>query len=164
VGNVWVVVCDSAKGRFFDVRTGDSSWHLLNGVSHDESRGHSKELVSDHAGSRSSEGASAHHNALAPRTSPKEVEKEHFAHALVGMLDHGLRSAQFAHWVLVAPPHFIGLMGKELTPQLKKHLLTTVDKDLCHLDARELEERLHDSVRVPTDTRVPVREKHKHAH
>jgi protein required for attachment to host cells len=53
--------------------------------------------------------------------------------------------------VLVAPPHFVGLIESELSPALKKSLLTTVGKDLNHLDQRALEETLRESVRVPLD-------------
>jgi protein required for attachment to host cells len=84
-------------------------------------------------------------------TGPKDVEKEHFARSLGQMLDQAMRSARFQRWVLAAPPHVLGLMGKELTPVLKKHLLVTVNHDLNHLDARELAERLVDTVRIPPD-------------
>jgi protein required for attachment to host cells len=164
VNNVWVVVCDAAKARFFDVADGEPAWRLTREMKHEASRSKAKDLVSDHSGRRSSEGASVHHNALAPGASPKEIEKEHFGHTLVGVLDHGQRSAQFGHWVLVAPPHFAGLIAKELTPQLKKHLLATVDKDLCHLDSKELAVKLRDSVRLAVDERKPVREMRKHEH
>ena len=104
-----------------------------------------------------------HHNALAPASSPKEVEKEHFAHLLGQRLDVALRSARFGCWVLVAPPHFAGLMLKELTPQLRKHLLATVNKDLGHLDAVALEERLRQVIRVRRDEQAAFREpKHQH--
>jgi protein required for attachment to host cells len=90
-----------------------------------------------------------HHNALAPASSPKEVEKQGFAHTLATTLDQAIRSARFRKWLLVAPPHFLGLMRKELTSELVKHLLTTVDKDFNDLAVHELSERLRDAVRVP---------------
>jgi protein required for attachment to host cells len=92
-----------------------------------------------------------HHNALAPASSPKEVQKQHFARELAGTLDQALRSSHLHRWVLVALPHFAGLIGHELSPGLKKGLLTTVGKDMNHFDQRELEEALRDSVRVPLD-------------
>lgn len=75
-----------------------------------------------------------------------------------------LRSARFGRWVLVASPHFAGLMLKELTPQLKKHLLATVDKDLGHLNPVALEERLRHIIRVPVGQQVGIREPSKHRH
>jgi protein required for attachment to host cells len=149
VNNVWVLVCDAAKARVFEIRHGDPTWHAVELVLHERSRSKASELVGGPSGTRSSEGRSVHHNALAPASSPKEVEKEGFAHTLATTLDQAMRSARFRQWVLVAPPHFLGLMREELTSELEKHLLTTVDKDYKDLTVHELSERLRDAVRVP---------------
>ena len=146
--STWVLVCDAAKARVFEIRDGDSTWHVVELVLHEGSRNKASELVSGPSGTRSSEGRSVHHNALAPASSPKEVEKQGFAHTLATTLDQAMRSARFQKWVLVAPPHFLGLMKKELTSELEKHLMTTVDKDFNDLDVHVLSERLGDAVRV----------------
>jgi protein required for attachment to host cells len=164
MNTVWILVCDSAKGRLFETRDGAESWVLLETMTHEESREVASSLVSDRAGSRSSEGASVHHNALAPSSSPKEVEKDHFAHVLGKMLDQAMRTNRFRKWVLVAPSHFVGLLGKVLTPELKKHLMTTLDKDLTGLEVHALAERLRDAVRIPANEREVVRETTKHSH
>jgi protein required for attachment to host cells len=161
---VWILVCDSAKARFFEIRSGAPSWHLVSEVSHEASRSKADALVGDRAGSRSSEGASVHHNALAPASSPKEIEKEHFAHSLGKTLDQAMRSARFRRWVLVAPPHFVGLVKKELTPELEKHLMATVEKDMSALAARDLAEKLRTTVRIPVDEQDSIREPVKRAH
>ena len=149
MNNVWVLVCDAAKARIFEIRQGEPTWHPVDLVLHEGSRSKASELVSGRSGSKSSEGRSVHHNALAPASSPKEVEKDAFAHTLATTLDQALRSARFGKWALVAPPHFLGLMRKELTSELEKHLLTTVDKDYNDLSVHELSERLRDAVRIP---------------
>jgi protein required for attachment to host cells len=162
----WILVCDSAKARFFEIRESDPTWHKVSETSHDESRSKAKDLVTDQSGARSAEGGGVHHNALAPSSSPKDVEKAHFAHALGKTLDQAMRSARFGHWVLVAPSHFVGLVKKELTPELEKHLMTAVDKDFTHLTASELQDRLGDVVRIPLDQQdvIRIREPNKHAH
>jgi protein required for attachment to host cells len=148
VKSIWVLVCDAAKARVFEIRDGDPTWHAVDLVLHEASRSKASELVGGPSGTRSSEGRSVHHNALAPASSPKDVEKDRFAHTLATMLDRAMRSARFRKWVLVAPPHFLGLMRKELTSELEKHLMTTVDKDFNDLDVHVLSERLGDAVRV----------------
>jgi protein required for attachment to host cells len=164
MNTVWILVCDSARGRLFETQGNDPSWKLLQVLTHGESREKTNELVSDHSGQKSSQGASAHHNALAPASSPKEVEKGHFVHALATMLDQGMRSKQFDRLALVAPPHFLGMLKKELTSELQKHLMVSVDKDLTSCDTADLMVRLHDSVRIPLDEKSVVGEGHKHAH
>ena len=164
MNNVWVLVCDAAKARVFEIRHGDPTWHAVELVLHEGSRSKASELVGGPSGTRSSEGRSVHHNALAPASSPKEVEKDGFAHTLATTLDRAMRSARFRKWVLVAPPHFLGLMRKELTSELEKHLLTTVDKDFNDLAVHELSERLRDAVRVPVSDRESIREDRKRLH
>jgi protein required for attachment to host cells len=149
VNNVWVLVCDAAKARVFEIRHGDPAWHAVELVLHEESRSKASELVGSPSGNRASEGRSVHHNALASASSPKEVEKDSFAHTLATTLDRAMRSARFQRWVLVAPPHFLGRMRQELTSELEKHLLTTVAKDFNDLSVPQLSERLSDAVRVP---------------
>ena len=162
MNTVWVLVCDAARGRLFEIS--DRVWHLVEVFGHPESRSKTSSLASDHSGQRSSEGASVHHNALAPASSPKEVEKGHFANTLATVLDQAMRSKRFHKWVLVAPPHFLGLLKEKLTPELEKNLMATMDKDLNHLDGQELAAKLRDTVRISPDAREVLRESDKHAH
>src|SRR5580704_17705062 len=104
MNTVWILVCDSASARLFEVRGNDSSWHVVTAVSHHECR------------------------SCALASSP-DVETEHFARTLAEVLDHAMRSARPRQWVLVAAPHFVKLMRNELTPELTKHLMATVDQD-----------------------------------
>jgi protein required for attachment to host cells len=164
MNKVWILVCDSARARLFEVEDGDPAWRAVDTFDHPKSRSRASALVGDHSGQRSSQGPSVHHNALAPSSSPKEIEKGHFGHSLAKMLDQATRSKRFDRWVLVAPPHFLGMLRNELSPELQKQLMATVDKDLSHLDVHSLTQRLRDTVRIPPDERNSVREADKHAH
>jgi protein required for attachment to host cells len=163
MNTVWILVCDAARARVFEIHDHDSVWHDAGTFNHAASREKAVTLTGDRMGSRSPLGGGSHHNALAA-TSPKETEKNHFAHELATMLDEALRAKRFDRWVLVAPPHFLGGIKKELTRELHNHLLATVDHDLVHLDVHALGERLKDVVRIPPDQRAVVREPNKHAH
>ena len=161
---VWILVCDSARGRLFETRGNDPSWNLLEVFSHAESRSKTSDLASDRLGQSMSQG-SVHHGALAPSKSPKEVEKSYFVHSLATMLDKGLRSNRFDRLVLVAPPQCLGMLKNELTPELQKHLMATVDKDLTHSDATDLSERLGEAARIPAAERLANESKaSRHAH
>ena len=164
MNTVWILVCDSSRARIFEVLDGESVWRVVEVLGHAESRSKASELVSDHSGQRSSEGASTHHNALAPSSDPKEVEKGRFIHSLATRLDEAMCARLFHRLVLVAPPHTLGLLRAELTRELEKHLMATVDKDLTHFDAPVLAERLRETVRIPPDQRESARAGEKHAH
>jgi protein required for attachment to host cells len=167
MNTVWVLVCDTTEGRLFQVRHlrgVPSAWQLVETFSHAASRSKASELVSDRMGQRSSEGRSSHQNSLAPATSPKEVDNAHFAHQLATSLEHARLSKGLRRWVLVAPPHFMGLVKNEFSPELEKDLMATFDEDLAHLDQQELAKRLRDDVRIPVDQVDVIREPKKHAH
>jgi protein required for attachment to host cells len=160
---VWILVCDSSRGRIFEAVDGDAAWRVIDVVGHAESRSKASELVSDHSGRRAPQGASTHHNALAPSSDPKEVEKGRFVHSLATRLDQAMHAKLFHRWVLVAPPHVLGMLRSELTPEVAKRLLATVDKDLTHFDASELTARLHETIRIPPDQRELLQKADKHA-
>ena len=164
MNTVWILVCDSSRARLFEAVDGEPAWRMIDVLGHAESRSKASELVSDHAGQRSSEGASTHHDALAPSSDPKEVEKGRFVHSLATRLDEAMRTRLFHRWVLVAPPHTLGMLKAEMTHELEKHLMATVDKDLTHFDAPLLAERLRETVRIPAHQREIARSAHKHAH
>ncbi len=67
------------------------------------------------------------------KTSPKDVEVEHFAHELAGVLHHGHGQQSFANIILIAPPHFLGLLRKLIHHTVSKLIGTTLDKDYMHL-------------------------------
>jgi protein required for attachment to host cells len=140
MNTVWVLVCDAGRARFFELNGDNPTWSLV-----------SERL----------------HEGGGPTGGPtKDVDKSQFAHTLGATLDQAMRQARFGHWVLVAPPHFVGLVKKELTPQLEKHLMTTVDKDLAHETVEELARKLREAVSVPLDQRDAVggRETVRHVH
>ena len=139
MNNVWILVCDAGRGRLFETRGDNPAWHLLEVFGNADSRA-KVEQTGDH--------------------SSRDVEKRHFVHSMVTMLDQAMRSKRFDRWVLVAPPHALGMMKNDLTPELTKHLMTTVDKDLTHIDVADLTERLGETVRIPLDERDNA----KHAH
>src|SRR3977135_556507 len=121
MSTLWILVCDAGRAKLFEIQNDDPTWHAIGAFEHTESRSKTSELVSDRSGQRFSEGPSVHHNALAPASSPKEVQKGHFGHSLATMPDQAMRSKRFDRWVLVAPPHFLGILKNELTSELQKH-------------------------------------------
>jgi protein required for attachment to host cells len=136
----WVLVCDASRARLFAVEGKGRPWKLLRELEHPASRAHGLEITTDKAG-RASVGPGIG-SARAPATPPKEVEAEHFAQTLADMVEKGCAEDAFGRLVLVAPPHFLGLVRKSLSSQATKRIAGTLDKDLTLVEARHLPERL----------------------
>ena len=75
---------------------------------------------------------------MEPHTWPKEADAERFAKVLASYLDEGAAKGQFTDLVLVASPHFLGMVHNTLGKQTAKHLRTTVHHDLVMLDGAEI--------------------------
>jgi protein required for attachment to host cells len=80
---------------------------------------------------------------------PRRVESRNLA----SYLDEAIAMGEFAALVLVAPPHFLGMLHGTLARQTTKHLQATVHKDLAVLDVAEIRQRLIDEVFPPTSPR-----------
>ena len=143
MNNVWVLVCDASRGRLFEIPEPAGDWNQIE--------------VFDHEGSTD-------HDGVARASDAKEVEKKHFAHTLASMLDQAQRSNRFRALVLVSPPHFLGMLKAELTAELTKHLIGTLDKDLTHESQAQLVERLAETVLLPVDQRTVLQQSHNHPH
>jgi protein required for attachment to host cells len=72
-----------------------------------------------------------------------------FAELLAHYLEEALGTNAFDALVLVAPPHFLGMLHGTLAKQTAKHLKATINKDLVMFDAAGIRERLIDTAFPP---------------
>ena len=146
----WILVSDASRAKLFSAELREDAWSLVNDFEHPEGREPSREISPTSPPGRSQKskgpGPGGRRTALEPRTWPKEAEAERFAHKLGTYLEEAIANRQFDYLVLVAPPHFLGILKGSLGRQAAKHLRATVDKDLSTLDAAELRERLVEAV------------------
>lgn len=130
----WILVCNSARARFFEIAD-DASWHLVDMALAPETLRNPAKFE---------QYGLFEHYAL--ERSGKGVQRTQFVSSLVAKLDQASRIKRFDRWVLVASPHFLSTVTDVLTHRLREQLLRTVDRDLNHLDERNLAERLRYSI------------------
>jgi protein required for attachment to host cells len=145
---LWTVVSDVSRARIFSTELREDDWSLVEEFEHPEGRELSREISPSGPPGRMQQDSATggRRTAMQPRTSPKEAWAERFAQHLGKYLDAAIAKRQVDYLVLVAPPHFLGILKGSLGRQAAKHLRATVDKDLSTLDAAELRERLVDTV------------------
>lgn len=149
----WILVCDASRARIFATEGREGEWLLLRELSHPRSRAHDADLTTDRFGmtqhggrARAGFRGERSTRAYEPSTYPKETEAQHFAQILAGALDEGRVRGAFERLVLVAPPHFLGLLRAELSDPLEKTVVASLDKDYTQEQARALPERLEEYV------------------
>ncbi len=142
----WILISDASRARLFAITGKGRPWTLVQELNHPESRLKGLDLVSDTPGRIPQSKGVRSRPGMAPTTEPKEVEAEHFADQLATVLEDGHGRNAYARLVLVAPPHFLGLLRKGVSVQVGKLITTTIGKDFTQLKEHELPARLADIV------------------
>ena len=143
--STWILIADSAQARLFATDRGyGGPWRLVRSFSHPLSTVKASELVSDRPGRVQQSMADGSRSAAEARTPPREVEAEHFARALADALDRG--RGQYARLVLVAPPHFLGLLRQIVSETVGNTVAISVDRNWTDLPEQELPARLGDAL------------------
>lgn len=135
----WILISDVSKAKLFQ-----EEGRLLKELGdfiHPEGTMKIENLISDASGRRGM--GQKDRPGLTSSTNPKETESKKFAHELAMMLKQGLDAHRFEALVLVAPPHFLGLLRKTLDPQVSKKVTASIDRDFMEFGAKDLLEHLH---------------------
>jgi protein required for attachment to host cells len=156
----WILICDASHAHFYREDAGRTQFTHLETLEHGDSRAHVRDLTADAQGrkpngtpggmgsSMGGDGGTGHTYMGRPGASQendaKEVEAQKFARELAGRLERGLNDNAYEGLVLIAPPHFLGLMKSTVSTQVSKHIEETIDKDLSTLDGPRREERLRE--------------------
>jgi len=138
----WILVCDASSGRIFKTPGPIQKIALIHQFDHPQSRNKGTDLVSDRPGS-----AAGVHGGVGQQANPKEVEAEHFAKEVAHYLNKGHSENAYAHLVLVAPPHFLGLIRENINKSASKVLSQSLDKDFVKLKEHDLIQSLEKYMR-----------------
>jgi len=121
----WVVVADAARARVFNVE-GKAIAEIMD-LSHPASLQHASEMASDAPGMTSVKGMPSKFG-MEEIVSPKEEEAIRFAKQVAEALRAGL--ADYERLYLIAAPHFLGLLRKDLDKAVQAKIVKEIDKDL----------------------------------
>lgn len=139
--NSWVLVADSAHARIFNAETAKSALSEVKSINHPEGRQHEHELTSDLPG-RQTGGAKDSHHSLGGKTDAKEHEAIEFAKDLCKYLEEAHNTQKFSQLIVVAAPHFLGQLRKEMNNNVAKLITLEIDKDIVKQDADEIRSHL----------------------
>jgi len=144
----WIVSANASRARIFSqVRHSDPLQEIEDMV--DEAvRLRTEDTESDKLGptsaakSQHNAGAPAPNKAFQPAQTPAQHETELFARSVAGFLLQGHQEGRFKKLILVASPHFLGVLRKLLDPGLEPLVQLEINKDYTHISAEELREQI----------------------
>lgn len=139
----WVLVADAAKARLFEIAAKGAQMTEIDCFANPDGRAHPCDLTTERRPMVDESAASVRH-ALEPHTSLREKSAERFARALRDVLENGRALGRYQRIVLVAPPHFLGVLRSGLGDHLCEWVTAEIRRDLTTLPAGEVRARLPD--------------------
>ncbi|MGI2037306.1 host attachment protein [Shewanella frigidimarina] len=129
----WILVADSAYARLFNAETAKSTLIEIKSMIHPEARQHEQKLTSDLPG-RQAGGAINSHHSVGGKTEPKKNEAVEFAREICRYLEAEYNAHKFSQLIVVAAPHFLGNLRKEMSSNVAKVVTLEIDKDIVKQD------------------------------
>ncbi len=142
--NLWIIVGDAGGARIYSLNGRTRPLNLLRTLTHERSRAKESEINTDRAGRNRHGPVGRGLYGTASSVRVKDVEAQHFAREVAGVLGNAFDRREFDTLALTAPARFLGILTDALDPQVKKRVLVRVDKDLTHTETRELPDHLGD--------------------
>jgi protein required for attachment to host cells len=133
----WLVVADVRKAKVYKFVPLKAQLSFITAIEHPENSLKEHDLVTDRPGHYQRHGSPSR-GAYGDDYSTKEVNFEKFAKELAQWLDKARMAKRYAALVVAAPPHYLGLLRKNLSKPLKAVLRFTIPKDLIPVPEDEL--------------------------
>ena len=135
---LWILIADAGRARIFSSDGNALPLREVNGMIHPRSRVRGSELFTSRPGRVRTGPNGRNVSAMPPHTEPKEVEAVRFAQSLSQLLQRARHRGSFEQLAIAAPPHFLGLLRDRLDVQVRKCLVTCLNKDYTLTPSRDL--------------------------
>jgi protein required for attachment to host cells len=149
----WILIANASQARIYSIQKAklfisnhqyENCLDFITELEHEKSRKKTGELITDRLGSyQTSQGG---HGSYVEPTDPKEVEADRFAKEIAEVLDQGRLKGEYEELVIVATPHFQGLLKKHLNHVLSRMISNTIEKDYTQYKERELAQQLREQL------------------
>lgn len=138
--NIWILVANSSQAKVYKAEN-NSTLSVIEYLEHPESRLHDGELVTNQPG-RSFDSIGPGRHAMQPKASPQTLEFHVFARHVTEHLENANEKGLFDSLYIFANPSFLGILRQFISPGLDKMIKGEIDKDMTHMNPREIREQL----------------------
>jgi protein required for attachment to host cells len=134
---VWVVVANTNDCKIYHFQKIPAQISFLKEMSEPENKLKASEhLTTDRPGHY--HGGGSARGAFSPHTDPKQNEYDNFARKIAQELNDARNGQQFDELIIVAEPHMHGLIDQHLDKHVKNMVIHDLQKDLVHMNERDL--------------------------
>lgn len=139
--NTWLVIANASQATIYQTELRPKTLSLVKEFIHPPSREKGEALASDRAGHYQGEAVGMEgttHGAFNESTDPKSYEHERFASEIAKELDAGRTANSYKNLIIVASPHFHGLLNKSMNSHVSAMVGQHIQKDYTALSEKEL--------------------------
>ncbi|MBA2653643.1 MAG: host attachment protein [Gammaproteobacteria bacterium] len=133
----WILIANASEARLFQAEKVTKKILLIDEFFHPASRKKIASLVTDVPG-RYRKSTSTPLSSFEETFNPKQAEALRFARELAEKLNLGRATNRYTNLILVAPPHFQGLLNKCCNHHVKNLISNTLDKDYTKIREYDL--------------------------
>ncbi len=137
---LWILVANGSRAKLFATDERAARWELREEFIHEERRSMSRQLLNQ----PDNPNAGSLHKPQ-PENQPdarQQLEHDRFARELSARLERGLNDHAYDRLVIAAPPGFLGLLRKLISPRVHQRLMLDMRADYVNVPERELPERI----------------------
>ena len=142
MSNVWVVVADASRARFFRGSSINKPLEEFHDMVNEEMRQDERELVTDKPGRFHDDSSGNTPQRRSAEPSAKEHSKESFGKEIGKYIENHRASGDFKHISLIAEPKLLGYVRKEFSNATKESILEEVNKNLTQQDEETIRGKL----------------------
>lgn len=136
-----VLVADSSRARIFTAEKSNKVLTEIESISHSEGRLHVHDVTSDLPG-RHVGNIGTGSDTYQAATEPKEQEMIDFAKHLDQHIEQMINQHKITKLSIIAAPHFLGVLRKNLSSQAEKMLSFELNKDLVQHSSDDIQKHL----------------------
>ncbi len=144
----WIVVANAGRARLFSRLGYARRLSEIGDMVNTAVRLRTQDTEADELGQRSASksrqgtGAATQPSDYEPHPSPAEYQTEGFARSLANHLRDARQQGRYAHLVLMAAPEFLGVLRKQLDPNVSGRIAAEIAKDYTHCTPVEILDHL----------------------
>jgi protein required for attachment to host cells len=143
----WIVVAHRAGARLFEHRGPGKPLVAIESVDHPQGRFQDRDVGTDRPG-RSGESYSTSRHAMEPHETAHEHDAHVFAKTIAKRLARGRMEHAFGRLLLVAEPHFLGYLERELDKPTAALVTDRIHKDLANVADAQIASHLEGALPV----------------
>ena len=138
MSTVWILVSDAARGRLFETTDTHGAWTEVTCYTNPELRGLPQQGRPEHTLPLAQDSTGPARHIIEPHTSRKDKSAQGFAHMIVSDLREARVHHRYDSLLLIAPPHFLGILRAQLGDLDAAGVAGELDNDVVSMPDSEL--------------------------